>query len=592
MKKHKIYLLAAIGLFSSCNDDFLNRYPESSLVTENFFNTPADLALFVNKLYLSLPTKNYQDLDTDNAASSSDPSELSNLLHGSISSTTVEGWDWAQIRELNYFLENCGKAQGDQALINHYIGIVRMLRAEEYYTMIKRYHEVPWYSRSLNDDDKELLYKPRDSRDLVMDSIMADLQFAVANVSSEIGNRSTFSKGYAYGMMARIALHEGTYRKYHDELNLESSAEKYLKIAETACKELMSQGLYRLYDTGNPASDYGNLFKTINLQSNPEIILMKDYDDALQVRHSISKEVLNYISNLSRSLMESYEVLKDGKASPFSDLPDYDKTTYMATFQDRDPRYRQTFVYPGFIRPGDTKPYMPNLNLGGYPQLKFVSDDPVQLEWWRGYSDVPIMRYAEILLMYAEAKAEQGILTQTDLDNSINLIRKRAGMPSLKLSELPDDRALNAIYPNVTDKVILQVRRERRVELACEGFRKDDIMRWKVGERFLGQQGIYVPGLGVWDITGDGVEDIGIYRNSKDVPPKYKKKVLYYLEEDGKPTTIALSDNDKGHLIFTSDISSPKTFISPKYYYYPLPQKQLQLNELLGETIFWGETEK
>ena len=141
----------------------------------------------------------------------------------------------------------------------------------------------------------------------------------------------------------------------------------------------------------------------------------------------------------------------------------------METFEDRDPRYRQTFMYPGYIRPGDAKPFIPNLNLGGYTQIKFVPQDPQQNQWGCSYNDLPLMRLGEILLIYAEAKAELGTLTQADLDKSINQLRDRVGMPHMVLSELTIDPTLEQQYPNVNGNLknaILEIRRERRVELA------------------------------------------------------------------------------------------------------------------------------
>ena len=133
----------------------------------------------------------------------------------------------------------------------------------------------------------------------------------------------------------------------------------------------------------------------------------------------------------------------------------------METFEDRDPRYRQTFMYPGYIRPGDAKPFIPNLNLGGYTQIKFVPQDPQQNQWGCSYNDLPLMRLGEILLIYAEAKAELGTLTQADLDKSINQLRDRVGMPHMVLSELTIDPTLEQQYPNVNGNLknaILEIR--------------------------------------------------------------------------------------------------------------------------------------
>lgn len=592
MKKKILYIALALMSLCSCNDSFLDRLPETSLVTENFFRSPSDLALFVNKLYLSESPK-YWDPGTDNVVAS-EKDEILDLIRGNITPETVGGWFWPQIRELNYFLDNAGKAQGSQELINHYIGIVRMLRGLEYYErIVKRYSDGPWYEHVLKDTDTELLMKTQDPRTFIVDKIMEDLEFGVQNILPDIKDRTVYNKWYAYGLLARIALHEGTFRKYHDELEIQSSADQFLEKAISACEKIMANTTdFGIYTDGG-VDAYGNMFISNNLSKCKEILLFKDFSYDLNLKHNVAKNVFSYNTDLSRSLMESYLVRKDGKAVPFSSVDNYESKTLMETFEDRDPRYRQTFMYPGYIRPGDAKPFIPNLNLGGYTQIKFVPQDPQQNEWGCSYNDLPLMRLGEVLLIYAEAKAELGTLTQADLDKSINQLRDRVGMPHMVLSELTIDPTLEQQYPNVNGNLknaILEIRRERRVELACEGFRKDDILRWKVGKLLEMPQGVYIAELNtVFDVTGDGVTDVGVFLNKESVKPIYKKKVLYYLEEQGEKTSISLSEGDHGYIILTNDITNPKKFIEPKYYYYPIPKKQLEYNPNLHQTIFWDK---
>ena len=575
MKKKILYIALALISLSSCNDSFLDRLPETSLVTENFFRSPSDLALFVNKLYLSESPK-YWDPGTDNVVAS-EKDEILDLIRGNITPETVGGWYWGQIRELNYFLDNADKAQGSQELINHYIGIVRMLRGLEYYErIVKRYSDGPWYEHVLKDTDTELLMKTQDPRTFIVDKIMEDLEFGVQNILPDIKDRTVYNKWYAYGLLARIALHEGTFRKYHDELELQSSADQFLEKAVNACEKIMANTTdFGIYTDGG-IDAYGNMFISNNLSKCKEILLFKDFSYDLNIKHDVAMNVFSYNTDLSRSLMESYLIKKDGKAVPFSSIDNYKTKTFMETFEDRDPRYRQTFMYPGYIRPGDAKPFIPNLNLGGYTQIKFVPQDPQQNQWGCSYNDLPLMRLGEILLIYAEAKAELGTLTQADLDKSINQLRDRVGMPHMVLSELTIDPTLEQQYPNVNGNLknaILEIRRERRVELACEGFRKDDILRWKVGKLLEMPQGVYIAELNtVFDVTGDGVTDVGVFLNKESVKPIYKKKVLYYLEEQGEKTSISLSEGDHGYIILTNDITNPKKFIEPKYYYYPIPK--------------------
>lgn len=593
MKKNYIGLLAAFTLLStSCNNDFMDRFPETSISSEAYFKTVKDLELYTNTYYGNLSTY-YFDYVSDNYASYAEVHSNNNLIRGNISSETVGGWsDWGTLRTYNLFLDNVHKVSGDPEEIAHYIGLTRLQRADWYYTQVKWYNDLPWYSKALSDTDEELLYKARDPRTLVVDSIMADLDYAVENMSSEMGNGTQFNRWYALAIQARICLHEGTFRKYHDELNLQNTASLYLEKAIQATSEIIESGKFQIDKRGGKDLAYWNLFTNYDLSGSPEMILFKDYDGGEQIKHGAGAQVLSWVCNLSRSLMESYEYLTDeGKAIPFSMVPGYETKRFTEVFENRDPRFSQTFMRPGYIKGGESLPFRPNLNLGGYPCIKFVPNEADQLVGVNTDTDLPVVRYAEILLINAEAKAELGKLTQDDMDKTINEIRSRVEMPRIILSEIVNDPNLSAQYPNVTDKALLQIRRERRIELMGENFRWDDLMRWKAGQLIEQvQQGAYIDKFGVFDISGDGIPEMGIFKNeaSNTVPEAERGNYTFYYLEDkgGQKTTICLSDGDSGYIMMNGEIGTRK-FEQPKYYYWPIPQNQRLLNKNLEETIFW-----
>ena len=593
MKKNDIGLLAAFTLLStSCNNDFMDRFPETSISPEAYFKTVKDLELYTNTYYGNLSTY-YFDYVSDNYASYAEVHSNNNLIRGNISSETVGGWsDWGTLRTYNLFLDNVHKVSGDPEEIAHYIGLTRLQRADWYYTQVKWYNDLPWYSKALSDTDEELLYKARDPRTLVVDSIMADLDYAVENMSSEMGNGTQFNRWYALAIQARICLHEGTFRKYHDELNLQNTASLYLEKAIQATSEIIESGKFQIDKRGGKDLAYWNLFTNYDLSGSPEMILFKDYDGGEQIKHGAGAQVLSWVCNLSRSLMESYEYLTDeGKAIPFSMVPGYETKRFTEVFENRDPRFSQTFMRPGYIKGGESLPFRPNLNLGGYPCIKFVPNEADQLVGVNTDTDLPVVRYAEILLINAEAKAELGKLTQDDMDKTINEIRSRVEMPRIILSEIVNDPNLSAQYPNVTDKALLQIRRERRIELMGENFRWDDLMRWKAGQLIEQvQQGAYIDKFGVFDISGDGIPEMGIFKNeaSNTVPEAERGNYTFYYLEDkgGQKTTICLSDGDSGYIMMNGEIGTRK-FEQPKYYYWPIPQNQRLLNKNLEETIFW-----
>jgi hypothetical protein len=289
--------------------------------------------------------------------------------------------------------------------------------------------------------------------------------------------------------------------------------------------------------------------------------------------------------------------MKDG--SRFTDVSGYQQFTFVQEFQNRDPRLAQTLAFPGFTRAQDAAPYVQRLNknFAGYHQLKgYINSTDNNVI---GSVDFPVTRYAEVLLTYAEAAAEQGTITQTDLDNTVNLIRARVGMPALSLAVANGnpDAVLAAKYPDVTGSnkgVILEIRRERRVELAVEGYRYDDLMRWHAGSLLAKiPEGMYFPGLGQFDMTGDGVADIMLIGKDDAIPDDAHKVknslgvllVYYKTGSFGENVTVYLKNGAAGGNLVTE--TTPRQFIDPQYYYRPVPYLQTQLNHNLTQIFGW-----
>jgi len=590
MKTNIFISFLCVVMMISCNDGFMERFPETSISPEAFFKTTKDLELYTNTYYTAI-TPYWFDYVSDNCAAYSESHNNNSLIRGSVSPDRVSGWDktvWGVLRKYNLFLANLGNVSGDAATINHYIGLTRLMRADWYYSMVKLYSDVPWYSKPLTDTDEELLYKSRDPRTLVVDSIMADLQFAVNNMSEDYGNRTKLSRWYAAALMARICLHEGTFRKYHDELNLQSTASTFLQKAVEAAEIVINSGKFSIDKSGGADAAYRNLFTGYALSSSPEILLFKDYDSNAQIFHGAGTQTFNWATNLSRSLMESYQyITPEGRAVPFSTIEGYEHKSFIEVFENRDPRFKQTFMPPGFTVPGQSQPFRPSLNFGGYPIIKYICSDPLQYgNWSNSYTDLPVCRYAEVLLVYAEAKAELGSITQSDMDKSINMIRGRVDLPPTIIGEIIEDPALKAQFPGISDNVLLEIRRERRIELVSENFRWDDLMRWKAGHLVEQvQQGIYIDKFGLFDITGDGKPDMGVFadRASNTVPEDERSNYSFYYVEDG---AIELSNNSSGYIIIKNEVGK-RTFLQPKYYYWPVPQTQTLLNPNLKQTIYW-----
>ncbi len=595
MKKY-ISLFAVLLSLSACKDDFLERLPQTSIAPEAFFNTGEDLELYVNGL-LSLPGKGVylSDQSSDNATTTG-AVEMKTIMTGSPSSQTInDGWNWGRLRDINYFLDNYRRADATPAAKAHFAGIARYYRAIFYLDKVARYSDVPWYGRTLEPGD-EALYKTQDSRATVMDSVMADLAYAAANVRANVPS-GTPGKWAVMTQYARTALYEGTFRKYHPELNLQSTANRFLETAATVSNEIIDSGKFSIYSTGKPNEDYAQLFKSQDLTNNPEVILVNAYDVDKGRRAQVNNTVFgDYEQAPARDLIQSY-LMKDG--TRFTDQAGYEKFGFVKEFANRDPRLSQTMVYPGWIQAPNDVPYIQRLNKNftGYHQLKgyMNTTDQNLLEG----SDVPVYRYAEVLLIYAEAKAELGTITQADLDKSVNKLRKRVGMPDLVLAtaNANPDPFLTKKYPNISGAnqgVLLEIRRERRVELAFEDKRFDDLMRWAAGQLLTSiPKGMYFGGLGTYDMTGDGVADIKLIASSESIPAEASKEknslgttlIYYKVGNIGDDATVYLENGTSGGTMVTE--TTPRKFENPKYYYRPIPQTQMLLNPKLKQVFGW-----
>jgi hypothetical protein len=607
MKRISIYIITLIGvaaLFTACSEDFLDRVPETDITGSGFFKTVSDVEIYVNKLYdIAKPNYENNDATSDNVTTNTYGNEAWNMLHGVLNRENVEPgtWDvdkWAPLRAINYLLENLQDVSGSEADLQHFTGIARFFRAWFYIGMVNRYSDVPWIDRALSSDDPDV-YGAADPRTLVVDNILADLEFASANIRTTQGNRTRINRYTALAVLSRFCLYEGTFRRYHPELNLASTAEPFLQRAATAAEEIMNSEQFEItgqgvLDMGNDmyrAPGYQELFHSMDLSGNREIILWIDHtlNGAGVLNH-----VLETTFSLSRSLMESF-LMKDG--SRFTAQPGYETKTFVEVFKNRDPRLAQVFAYPGFTY--YIGPYYPRPSLGGYGQLKFF---PIYQQQERGggvyLAALMVFRYGEVLLNYAEAKAELGTLTQNDLDRSITLLRNRVEMPRLDMAaaNASVDPVLEAQYPGVSGAnkgVLLEIRRERRVELACEGLRLWDLNRWYAGRLFgERQQGIYIPALGAYDVTGDGVNDVVLLDRVGDEAAysaeEREKLLFYYLhDENGNENLIYLENGTSGHLMPTMDNIYGKEFKEPQYYYRPIPIGETVLNPNLKQPFGW-----
>ena len=587
MKKILLILCSTIFLIA-CKKDFLSREPLSQLSPNNSFNSESELQLYTNSFYDALPSA------TDIYGETEDNIVLNSLSATLTGNRTVPvtggGWNWSTLRNINFFLQNYSKGQLSENVTAPYVALAKFFRAYFYFDKVKTFGDVPWYSTTIEADDSALLNKERDSRMLVIDSVLSDLNFAIDNLP-ETKATDKITKWTALALKSRICLYEGTFRKYHanDIFGKDSygtplsGADDLLQQCVDASNVLMSSGKYSLFTSS--AKPYQDLFTSPSPNSN-EIILARQYNSDLLLYHNANYYTLTPSygkPGLEKKLVNSY-LMKDG--TRFTDIPGFDSLGFFEEMQNRDPRLSQTVRAPGYTRIGSNVPLAPSFGASstGYQLIKFVMDDSHD-KINGSIAPMPIFRYAEVLLNFVEAKAELETITQDDLDESINLLQSRVKMPPIDLvtANANPDPYLAQQYTQVSGPekgIILEIRRERRIELVMEGFRWDDLMRWKEG-KLLSQQfyGMYFPGNGEYDLDGDGKTDVIIYSGTKpsDV------KGVQYLKLNSE---INLQNGEAGGEVVVNG-SIPKTFNENRDYLYPIPTQELLLNKNLTQNPGW-----
>ena len=583
--KNNIYILMAVLLIfgSACDKDILEQYPTDSISPPTFFKSENDLISYTNYFYSFLPGgADIYGETADNVVLSSVSREIAG---NRIVPTTDSRWGWGDLRHINFFLnaENVVNYP-DEAVRNKYMGLARFFRALFYFDKVQSYGDVPWYGQVIETNDEALLMQARDPRTLIMDSVLADIDFAIAHLGDE-KNVERVTRWTALAYKSRICLYEGTWRKYHTEFNL-PGAEKFLNEAVSAAETLMNSGTYSLYTStsGPTGKAYQDLFATPTLDPvADEVILGRRYSADLNLRHNLQFYLTARTQGkpgFEKRLVNSY-LMSDG--SRFTDIPGYDTLQFYDEVQNRDPRLAQTIRTPGYRRIGTNAPASVDFEgtVTGYQPIKWMNVPAMDFSS-QSYQDLLLIRFGEVLLNFAEAKAELGSLTQDDLDRSINLLRARVNMPPMNLaaSNANPDPYQAALYPNLGNSpnkgVILEIRRERRVELVMENnHRWHDLMRWKEGhllaDPFLGT---YFPGVGFYDLDRNGDPEIEIYEGAK---PPFNGAYQLAVSE--------LDEGNRGNIFTNRNII--KVWNENRDYLWPLPIEDRTLNPNLVQNPGW-----
>jgi hypothetical protein len=599
-------LILIIALCVSCE---LEQLPQATVSKEAVFGSEKGLELYANSFYNLLPSANdilredgmsdftaRRDAPALFVAGSYTPTTNDNTNESAYTRVSLGGdanWGWSSLRNINYFIVNCNDPKVPADVRNNYIGLAKFFRAWFYFEKVKRYGDVPWINKPLEVGDPDL-NKARDPRTMVMDSILADLNYACANIKiTSDASRSLITKYVAYAFKARVCLFEGTFRKYHTELNLGASANTWLNEAATTAKKVMDEAGFKVYEGAGTSGSYRKIF--INAAPVPEEIMFTNVMDlTLSVLNTanwiFTSSTTGIRFNFVRTFINTYLKI-DG--TPFTDTPGYETMLFKDEVKNRDKRLQQT------IRMGDYK----RLNAGvlvntppsfaysytGYQPIKWSLDDVYYDTRDLNINAVCMFRYGEVLLNYAEAKAELGTLTDADWALTIGKLRTRAGITGgLTLKPTVVDTYLQTKYfPGITDPVILEIRRDRAIELAMEGFRFYDLIRWKRGELFAMEwNGMYVPALVTpMDINEDGVLDVAFYQGTKPSPAV---SGVTYIDvsatSGGKPNAMRLKNDTSGEMVWLNTV--PRVW-NQKNYYYPIPEADRLMNTNLVQNPGW-----
>lgn len=600
MKRYYTLMLVAIALLTTSCEDFLTKVNPDKIESEYYFTNEKSLEIYTNGLIVEYATPIKGFIDGDKYADTHNWDGVHQYYTDNYTPQDASNWskdNWSNLRSINYFLTNMRKAVAEPEVLDHYEGVGRFFRAMFYINKVKLFGDVPWYDHMVDAESQADLYKKRDSREEVCRHILEDLNYACDHCSDDpkyMVRASFIHKYVALAIKARFCLFEGTYRKYHPlnpntgEPWANDESETYLRECIDACLKIMNSKVYSLVDEpANRKTQYRDMFineDACGVYTN-EFIWARDYDTKLNVNNKdysindymINAQHANYSFN--RRWVNTYMCL-DG--TPFTGKSGYESMELKDECKDRDYRLAQTIRTPGFTRAGGTVHYAPDVVYAktGYQPCKWLTDEIKDEIASATASDVPLIRYAEVLLSYAEAKAELGELDSNEWDKSVKLVRERAGVKSI-YPKTADQYMVDYFGGSVTDARILEVRRERGVEFPMENLRQDDIMRWAQGSLLVMQRtGIWIPAIETeLDLDGDGTKETFV---SKKVKEKPGFKVLFIGDAEGHK----LSGNTKGNILPSTANYGSYSWRDYKYL-HPIPKSALDVNPDLGQNPGW-----
>lgn len=548
MKNIATYIMmgAVCLTVASCNLDII---PETDMTDEAYWKTEGDLRGACDRFYQQMNGNNdlgdgfkhdYRSDELRNRDQANSTSDGSWVVPSTNGAWTDAYW---RIFISNNILEKAMRAEVSDEIRNKYLAEARFFRAFYYFELVKKYGDVPLMMKAVNNTADPDLDMPRTPREEVLAQVYEDLEFAEQWLPDidKVDTWGHVAKQAATAMIVRVGLYEGTWGKYHNLANCDTQS--HLKKAIDAAASLMGSGKFELYP------DFEKLFQLDGEgRQNKENIFVKVYGpngSAADMTHGNSRQLEN-AAGLTRNMVDLF-VYTDGLPREKSPLKVSPETSYDDIFKDRDPRLGMT-VYRV-----NEEAYK-----GAYNPFAFVNCYSMKkgfdlVQWAtnsKEYTDKMIIRYAEILISYAEALYEyNGSITDAQLDQTVNALRRRAGMPE---TGMLTNALVNANGLNMLD----EIRRERTVEFIDENKRYDDIMRWKIAEKVLP---VNLIGAKYTDESNKQREDI--QDRLTDANGMLNGKVRYE-EED----------------MYVLEFAEDRKFNPEKDYLYPVPLEEITLS--------------
>jgi len=605
MKKY-ILIVCLLITIAGCKKDFLDKLPKVTLTSETALITNENFNTYAWGLYDYFQGYGGNDYPPYFVSQEFNSDNISQTLSGRMSpyafqtkalpvtndetgSLVISQWSFSYIRRVNVMLDKVDGSTMSQQDKDHWRSVGYFFRALRYYDMIAAFGDVPWVEHALTDTSKSVLFAARTPRDQVAKNVLENLIWAESHIkpSNSAGvDKNTINEHVVRALISRFGLFEGSWRKYHGL----GDADTYLQACKTYSEKLL---------TSFPTimSSYDDVFNSEDLSGKPGIILFRQY--AANLRNHANPRFsgsTSWYADLTKNAVESF-LCTDGRPITTSPLYNGDKSMYN-TFRNRDRRLYFCAVPPYKVNasaatftltanaadaeyinlmntlPGNvnkrlpqlaqsatwttgnvigTSPHFRNFN-GGQPQCvgelgyyfwKFSNRIPFDNST-NSTNDCPLFRIEEVMLNYAEAMFELGSFNQSVADATINKLRVRAGVANMDLSVITAGFDLNRDM--AVDPVLWEIRRERRIELLGDGFRFNDLKRWKKGA-YLNTQA-----LGIWAKNADYGNKLSISGGAAEGYVKFFDTPLGWLE---------------------------------KYYLEPIPPQEIALNPQLKQSKDW-----